>query len=355
LRDKVLTWLAKHPEPAVLAEVVKLWAAETSITSPNEPRYRQIVERVSGMKWDRALLQSLNTKAFFAKGSALEILSGRIPQTQLCGRVVGVKPASDAMAALHNFIGWFDYMPSNRAELLGTVWIHKAHRSALTETAKLSRKWYADYGHQFNIRDFHLTSHLARDPLRVILSRTQLMLELGQAVSGRQHARAANLTPGKTDRYWHQAQSLSIVDLWNLYLLNEMLQRPRIQMQMRISARYDRVDRGVALGGLVFYGSGKAEPVLDRPDEQPKGNDLRYLPSRQMVRRGRDALCRFHAHFEKIDNAGRAGPTMQELRQGKGENFYGLVLTSVSENAFSAHYYNPQGVVVSLGKFPLLR
>ena len=63
-------------------------------------------------------------------------------------------------------------------------------------------------------------------------------------------------------------------------------------------------------------------------------------------------MCRFLAHFQKANNASRAGPTARELRDASAANHYGLVITSVNDKAFCAHYFNPQGVVVSLGRMP---
>ena len=71
-----------------------------------------------------------------------------------------------------------------------------------------------------------------------------------------------------------------------------------------------------------------------------------------MLRAARRALCRFVAHFEKVNNAERTGPTVEELLDAKTNNYYGLTFTTLDENRFSAHYFTPSGIVISLGKFP---
>ena len=83
-----------------------------------------------------------------------------------------------------------------------------------------------------------------------------------------------------------------------------------------------------------------------------RADDLIYVPANLEARYAFDALCRFHCHFEKVGNVKRAGPTAEELRQAKEDNVYALVLTSISKDVFCAHYYSPNGVVVSMGMLP---
>jgi hypothetical protein len=103
----------------------------------------------------------------------------------------------------------------------------------------------------------------------------------------------------------------------------------------------------------VFYENGQAEAKLYPASTQAGENDLAYVPSMRLILDGRDALCRFHAHFENVDNRDRAGPTAEELQSAKRNNFSSLVLTTVSPDLFCAHYYNAAGQVVSMGVFPL--
>ena len=113
----------------------------------------------------------------------------------------------------------------------------------------------------------------------------------------------------------------------------------------------DRADRVGAWGGLVFYRNGQAEPILYPYSVRHGATDLRYVPDRRGIVHLRNALCRFNGHFEQLDNASRAGPDAEELRDARNRNFSGLILTSLPEQNVCAHYYTPQGVVVSLGKF----
>lgn len=356
LRRAILGWLEKHPRPEVLAEVVKLWAREAGKEGSIEARYRRVVERLSGSSWDAALLEGLNAPGFFARGSALEILARRIPAPDLRRRIARLSPRSDAVAAIQTFGRRFDYLPENGEQLLATVWLHQRRRHLIDDAARLYLRWEQNSGYEFDVRDFHLLSRLARDPLRTGLGRGKLMLELGAAAERQRHVRSDPPARGRVvdrSRFWQEAEGLALAELWTLYLLDEMLRREGVQRALRVMAMRDLEDTDRAWGGLILYRNGRAEAILyPAPSSAPR-NDLIYAPSGRARRDARDALCRFHAHFEKVNNARRAGPGAEELRAARRENFRALLLTRLSDEAFCAHYYNEKGTVISLGIFPL--
>ncbi len=345
LRDAILQWLMRHPSPEVLSEIVNLWANEPSPVSVNEPRFRYIIEQISGTDWQEALLAGINSSESFERGRALEILARRLPVEWIKRRIMELQPKSQPMAALQSFMETFDYLPVRRTEFAAVATVFGMRLEMISDAARLQTEWRHNYGYRFNIRDFHLLSRLARDPLRTMLRRTQLILELGQALATRQHVRYSARRKGRgrafTDRFGLQIESLSNSDLWNLYLLNEMLNRPRVQLALKVMADRNRAGTDESRSGLLFYEHGQPEAMLYPPE----------LTSR-MTRDGRDALCYFRTHFQKVYNTAQAGPSAEELQEATQSNHYGLILTSVNEYAFCAHYYNPRGLVVSLGKFP---
>ncbi len=355
LREAILQWLSRHAQPEVLAQVVKLWAQEPSTTTANEPRYRQIVEQIAGRPWDEALIAGVNTERFFARGSAMEVLTARLDPRVLRERLMRLTPGTVAIAALQEFIRRFDYLPANGTEFLAAAAIFATRRDTLPRAADLSRQWQDMFGYRFNVRDLHLIGRLARDPLRKPMARAELIVQLTRRLGARRHLdrrpRAGDPPGSHLDGFAEQIEQLTMADLWNLALLEEMLSRDRVQLALRIMADNDRQDTTTAHGGLVFYEGGKAEAKLFEPGAT--GDDTRYVPAPALIEAGRDALCRFHGHFEKPDNVARAGPDGRELTEARKSNSYGLVLTSLSEDTFTAHYYNPRGVVVSLGVYPM--
>ncbi|MDY6914101.1 MAG: hypothetical protein SVT52_06575 [Planctomycetota bacterium] len=352
LRETMLDWLIRHPAPDVLAEVVKLWAKETSTTGTNETRFRRLTERMTGKTWEEALLTLINAPATSGRGSAIKVLSQRVPTYRLRNNIERTTAKTEAFVALQTFLKWFNYMPTSGAEFVTAVTLYKMQNEMLDDAAALYRRWFGDYDYRFNIRDFHLLSRLSRDPLRPMLRRTQLVMELTQAFSMREHVYRNGESRLRAHDVASQLEQLNMSDLWNLYLLDEMLSRPRVQLQLRQTSQCDRADRGSVWGGLVFYRNGQAEALLYPASQQPPTNDLSYNPSHKLLFDGRDAICRFVGHFEQVENAGRAGPEPDELSRARNQNIYLLIFTSISDEVFCAHYVNPDGTVISLGTFP---
>jgi hypothetical protein len=356
LKNQVLAWLAKHPAPAVLGEVVSLWAAERSVTSANEPRYRMIVERVAGTPWETALIEAINDGQFKQPGAAMQVLAARVDRRDLRRRIETLAPRTDAAGAMQAFARRLEYVPTTASGMDTCAAAYRTQRAAIDDVASLATSWREQYGYKFEPWDFPLLAKLSRDPLRRNVSRAHLVIGLAQSFMRRRHTpRKVDLKVGPydfSDQFSKHVESLSMADLWRLTLLNEMLDRPLVQMNLREMADRDRNDTGGAWGGLVSVDNGQAEAKLYPMAESTRRDDLSYTPSPQAVESRWQAVCIFHGHFEKIENANRAGPSADELLQARKEGYAGLVIASVGDGLFAAHYYNPEMICISLGKFP---
>lgn len=330
----------------VLSDVVILWAEE-SVDGQQENDFRRLVERITGSKWDNALLEALNAQDFYARGSAIQVLSARVPQTIVIDRLANMTAKTPAIEAMQVFASKFGYVPSTRQELLSCVLLHRTAPELLDDAARLHAEWKRRYLYQFKTRDLHLLSRLGGDPVREKLTRTELMLRLASAFGKRSHPDTA-----VTD-FRKQADSLTVADLWNLFLLNEMLEKEQIDKALAIVADQIRREPASPRGGLVFYENGQANAKLYPDAEGDTGDDMDYRPSKTLVRAGRDAMCRFQVRFKRVYDSSKAFATTEDILRANEDNAYGLILTTVDENHFSAVYYKPSGTMVSLGLFPL--
>ncbi len=351
LRSALLNWLHKHPSNVSLVSVVKLWAAEKPISDKSEMRYRQLVKRISGKSWSDALLDGLNTPKFFARGSAIEILSSRLESEPLCRKISALKPRTQTAAVLKYFAMSFAYVPGTRRELLAEVVLHREGPSRLTPAERMVNQWRKMYDYRFNIRDFHTVSRLATDPMRKSLSRAQLILEISQGIIKRRAARTKRLfRRGRLVDFAAQTESLSIADMWNLMLVSEMLDKKRIRRALRVTAKRDMAERNSQSGGLIRYEHGRAEAILYPPAK--KQGDDKYVPTRQMLKDALDSLCYFVGHFSEVaENISRIGPGEKELAFAAKYNICGVVFTTVAGGRLNATYFTPGGVVVDLGEF----
>jgi hypothetical protein len=356
VRAKMTAWMARHPGPLVLAEIVKAWAA-LPVANPNEKEFMELVRNVSGQPWAAALLEAINSPDFQAGPWAMQILAARSSRATLGERIGSLSARAPAAKALQTLWNKFQYLPTTVTEFQVMQAIWTAHADSLAPAAKTFEQWKGQ-GYEFNIRDFHLLDQLANDPIRRPMTRGQLIQSLRQAQHSVEHIHihsGGGLTDkAVADDLESNVDRLSMADLWTMQLLHELLSRTRIEAAMRVVAFKDRADTHSAWGGLVFYHDGGADAVLyQAPPDSPE-NDLVFPISPKVLADGRESLCRFIAHFEKDKNASRAGPTAQELRSAKEDNIAGVIFTSISDDTFCAHYYTPGGVVVSLGCYPFL-
>ena len=343
-RTATLQWLIEHPRREVLPDLTKLWASETP-NSPDEQLFRQAVAKLGPGKWQDVLLDSLNAKKFAARGSALAVLAARGAEIDLLNRVKLMTGKTVSVQSMKVFAEKFGYIPANGGELLACVIVHAASKDSLDAPARLSRQWNAKYKYKFNIRDIHLLNHLAADPLRSKIGRDELVKQIVDKLGRRRHV------AGGGGPFSKQAARMTLPDLWNIALLDEMLRRPRVALALRILA--DRLRAGLSSprSGLIFYEGGKASAKLYPQAIDSSSGDREHIPERELQRAGFSALCHLHTRFETVYNGDRAPASKREVSASNQGNFYGLVLTSIDSGTFSAFYYNPDGSVVSLGLF----
>lgn len=357
-RAKVLEWLGRHSSKAVIAELVKMWW--TRPAGAQDAQFEELLGRMGGASWDQVLLGELNSPEFGAAGEAAAILSSRLGPVEMSGKVARMAPQTDAIRCLQAFFGGVDFVPATPAEFEVVLGLYQKHAAGWAQMTAAYRRWLED-GYKFELRDVHLMAGLGGDSRRPALRRAELVGQLKASQDSREHApvklvattgRAASGPGVASVRLDANVDRLSVADLWNIYLLEEMLSRARIQAALRSAAQQDREDKTQAWGGLVFYKDGGADAMIYKGSVDGGENDLIYVPPAKALNDVRDAMCMFVMHFEAENNMGRAGPTQEELRASKEGNYSGLVLTSVNAGSFVAYYYNPRGAVVSLGLFP---
>ena len=356
-RSALLEWLELNPLPEALPDVVILWAAEARPGDHDEARFRRIVAAMSGRQWDQALLEGLNSPGFEARGSAIEVLRGRIQTDVLRERIAALAARTEAVRALQDFARNFAYVPRTRHELLDTVRAHLAREGGEVRTVQAAAWWRTMSQYRFNIRDLYLLRHLSADPMRTArLSRVQLRLEVANAFGVRGVGAEARprIRRGRVVSLKAQMETLTVADLWNLLLLDGMFARKSTRQRFRIAADADRADRQTQWGGLVFYGSGQPQAQLYPPADR-RGDDS-YVPSGRMLLAARNALCFFIGHFSRrLPRGEEAGPTERELALAKAKNLYGVAVTSLSAGRLNVAYFNPDGVVVDMGDYPPVR
>ncbi len=346
LRQALLDWLTRHPTPEIMAEVVRLWAADNPADKLAEQRYRRVVETMVGRTWPDALLEGLNKPTYFARGSAIELLSTRLPQAELRERIGALEARTAAVRALQYYAKRLNYIPARRSELFAAVVIFVNHRSRLDAAAKLADRWAGDHGDPFRICDFHLLSCLAADEDAKLATPADLTAGMADGIAKRRN------DPGAAGEIRRQLEALYAADVVRLYLIAAMLQDPAVSAAVGQIARRDRKLTSSSLGGLIFQKSGEATPRLYAPETV--GDDKAYVPSKRMAQDAIDSLAYFHGHFWQIENAKAIGPGDKDADVAAKLAVPGVVLTNLDAERFNATFYDRDGVRIDLGGFAFM-
>ena len=342
-----------------VASILDAWAKDLHPTAEQDESFRSALEMVTKKRWDESLLDAIVSSDVpqRLKPRVWEILARQKTPADL-KQMIKERPVYSDMSensklfliGLKTFLDKFDFLPTNKHQFLYTVILYKKslNRDDLFSGAvKMHNQWKREFDYKFNIYDYHLLSRMKRDPIRKSLKRHKLEGEIGKVLTKRKHLPCKAV---KTVKFWTQVDNLSMADLWNIYLLNDMFSKPRTLASFVAVADYDRKRyKNCALAGLIFYQNSNAVVEPFEPDEKKSVSDLKYAPSRLLVTSSRDSLCRYICHFERVKNAKRAGPTKEELKEAMTEGWNGLIITQVDKNHFAAHYFNPKGIVISLG------
>ena len=342
-----------------VSNVIETWAKDKQPTEKQDKAFRDAIEMLTKKRWDEALFDSIISSNISAslKPKAWAVLARQKTKEDL-KQMIKERPVysdMDANArifllALKTFLEKFDYLPTNEHQFLYTIILYNKsqHRDDLFAGAvKMYNQWKHEFEYKFNIYDYHLLSRMKRDPIRKSFKRHKLEGEIGKILTKRKHLPCKAV---KSVRFWDHVDSLSMSDLWNIYLLNDLFSKPHSLASFVKMANFDRqYYPNCAMAGLVFYENSNAYPEPYDPDQKKSTSDLVYAPSKKLITASRDALCRYICHFEKVKNGKRAGPTKAELKEAMTEGWNGIIFTQVDKNHFTAHYFNPKGVVISLG------
>ncbi len=357
MKRTLLIWVQNNADETLLGDIVKAWADQPAGGS-NEDLYRSLTELAAGStSWSQVLWDGLTRPSFKAKGSAFEILRTRLTADQFAQQLRLQEQAHMSIATLQAFLRGFNYIPNDRDEMLQAVYLYASEKDLINSAARVYRSWHTADNYAFNIRDLHLMGQLGLDANAFTYTRAQLRADLAGTMADNEHVPQYSGGEGEIDydaRFHVVDSGLTMADLWNIWLLEDYLSQEQTKRQILLLADEDLQNTATPFGGLLFLEEAKVEGrQYAAKAGANEASDQRYVASDRLKADARDALCRFVCHFDAMDNSRRVGPTPGELDDAAEGNYYGLSITRLSKSSFTAHYYNPDGEVVSLGVFGL--
>lgn len=186
-------------------------------------------------------------------------------------------------------------------------------------------------------------------------SREQLLADVRAALAERDLTprsaeQARDIVPETVD---HWAGTLRWGDLLTVLVLLEQVQRPVTVSAWYEQSKMDRRDTTTEYGGVLTARALDQEwtvPVLFPPRPGQREGDNKFIASDDMIRSSDRALAHYHFHAQEERNAGYAGPSPGDLMYAARQGRNCLVLTSLGEGEMGVDYYQPDGVVVDLGR-----
>jgi hypothetical protein len=190
-------------------------------------------------------------------------------------------------------------------------------------------------------------------PQSLQTSREELISQITHAIGRQEHFLKGPTYDGPMDehpqqfRQWREA--LSWGDLLVTDVMLQLIASDRLARAWFAHADKDRVDTTTEYGGLVRRDS-KGEPYVHAYSPMIRRHDLKYIPPKEVVTDGYQALAHYHFHAQEHHNSRFAGPGIGDLeRIARTQQFNGLVLTFVDENRLNVDLYFRPEVVIDLG------
>lgn len=192
-------------------------------------------------------------------------------------------------------------------------------------------------------------------PELITRSREQLLADVRAAMKGRDLSprsaeQASDIVPETVD---HWASTLRWGDLLTVLVLLEQVQRPVSVSAWYQQAKMDRRDTTTEYGGVLAARALDQEwavPTLFPPRPGQREGDNKFIASEDMIRSSDRSLAHYHFHAQEERNSAYAGPSPGDLIYSARHGRNCLVLTSLGEGAMGVDYYQPDGVVVDLGR-----
>ncbi len=192
-------------------------------------------------------------------------------------------------------------------------------------------------------------------PEWVTRTREQLLADVRLAMKDRDHSprsaeQASDIVPESLDNW---SASLRWGDLLTILVLLEQIQRPVSVSAWYEQSKMDRRDTTTEYGGMLAARGLDQEwkvPTLFPPRPGQREGDNKFIASDDMIRSSDRALAHYHFHAQEERNSAYAGPSPGDLIYAARQGRNCLVLTSLGDGEMGVDYYQPDGIVVDLGR-----
>lgn len=139
-------------------------------------------------------------------------------------------------------------------------------------------------------------------------------------------------------------------DALSILVLDDAIHDPTVTHQVFTQVAEDRTDGTTEYGGLLFLPPRGYQAASYPPRPTERLGDIQFVASPDMIAQGDLAVAHYHFHVAKVFNSEFSGPSGGDLAYAARFGRNCIVFTSITREALSADYYQPDGVVLDLGE-----
>jgi hypothetical protein len=188
------------------------------------------------------------------------------------------------------------------------------------------------------------------------LSREDLDGALTSRLESREHKRrVGDIVRLRSESIDTWRDDMAWADYITALVIDEAVGSERVRSALFAQAETDRLDETTEYGGIVRISIRPQETeIYVAADYPPKPvmreNDTSFVASPEMFREGTQALAHYHFHVQEINNGRYAGPSFGDMNYAARYGRACLVFTSLDENTLGVDLYQPDGVILDLGR-----
>lgn len=274
-----------------------------------------------------------------------------------------ISPETEGLLAdLRSVDATFGIVPETGMEL---EWLTQILRNSDADRAAANRGWWGEAssavarlsGEQRDGLELrHLEAIRWADAERsawIGMDRTALRRELARRLDGREHKKrkAEKGESRRLESLSDWSAVLGWADLLTILVVDEAVMDRSVVEQLFVQRGLDREDESTEYGGVLDADSDERfRAVLFRPRARDRVSDERFVASDDMMRFSDRSLAHYHFHANDRNNARHAGPSMGDFLNARESGRTCVVITSLGTDELNVDVYQPDGVVIDLGK-----
>ena len=355
--------MIEQGDPAFTVTLIRSFVRESQIImDANRPEYKAIGALNPGKNVEQAIWEVVSSD-----DDSID-LALRVDAWALYHRLAGAEAARQQLmqtSSSHPLIvnlqdaAWLDNLPGNREGVLWLLQIRSSKHLAFWQAAR-ERALTLNDEQKDGLSLRHLPVLMQAGDEQLNTQRFQMLEQISERVPDQSYQLTQFQQPplhllGATPLMFKNASQqinylakLSWADMLTIgFILDALEERVFVEEIFR-QADADMADTETEHGGVIVYRDGKLYAVSFPP--QLKLHDRKFYSSDALIQRMYTSFFHYHFHVQEYRNGEYAIPGEGDMAFAQRVGPSSLVFTYLDRNTIDVDYYQPDGLIVDLGK-----